>query len=98
MYILVKIGMKGNFFHLKIMRKGQLCKHRGGNFGYGFLAPKTFQDLRETGPWPQLLSSRYITVQQISTSETNCIIVWIEIWPRHSSSFEQLGLGAQAHV
>ena len=42
--------MKDNFIHVKNMWKEQLCKLKVGDFCYGFLGPKTFRDLRETGP------------------------------------------------
>ena len=43
--------MKDNFIHVKNMWKEQLCKLKVGDFCYGFPGPKTFRDLRETGPW-----------------------------------------------
>ena len=40
LYILVKIGMKENFFHLKIMQKGQLgSENLSGPSRNGPLAP-----------------------------------------------------------
>ena len=42
--------MKDNFIHVKNMWKEQLCKLKVGDFCYGSPGPKTFRDLRETGP------------------------------------------------
>ena len=46
----MKLCVKGKFVHIKNMWKEQLCKLKVWDFCCGFPGPKTFRDLRETGP------------------------------------------------
>ena len=46
----MKLCRKGKFVRIKNMWKEQLCKLKVWDFCCGFPGPKTFRDLRETGP------------------------------------------------